>query len=154
MVHITQQSNSDMDFLLKKGFSLLLHDELNPMCLWSTENEQPLFHTNGSISSLIKLTSSLVVTLRQIKYVWYPQRPTTDQMEKKQINACTTVAGVSRIASANDGLSCAPNYQSKVYFNSLMFIIQKYLLNLSVNRSVQNTQFFYFHQANNYIHLL
>lgn len=42
-----------------------------------------------------ELTSSLVVWLELIKYVWKPERPTMDQTEKKHTTASSTV-GESR----------------------------------------------------------
>lgn len=38
-----------------------------------------------------RLTSSLVVRLEATRYVWKPERPKMDQMEKKQMTSSTTV---------------------------------------------------------------
>lgn len=45
------------------------------------------------------LTSSFVVRLEAIKYVWKPESPRMDQMEKKQITSSTTVHKESRFVT-------------------------------------------------------
>ena len=49
---------------------------------------------------LSALTSSLVVILTPVKYVWKPASPATDHIEKKAISATTGLKGPSDIASA------------------------------------------------------
>ena len=47
---------------------------------------------------MLGLTSSFVVRLEATRYVWKPERPITDQMEKKQMTSSTTVrVGGSRL---------------------------------------------------------
>lgn len=48
-----------------------------------------------------ELTSSFVVWLELIKYVWKPERPTMDQTEKKHTTASSTV-GESRIPTEGE----------------------------------------------------
>jgi hypothetical protein len=45
------------------------------------------------------LTSSFVVRLKATKYVWKPESPIIDQMEKKQITSSTTVRGLVKAST-------------------------------------------------------
>ena len=47
--------------------------------------------------TLQELTSSFVVWLELIRYVWKPESPTMDQTEKKQTTASSTVPGVKAV---------------------------------------------------------
>lgn len=110
-VRIRHRKSSNMSDFERKDFCSNLDDDRHSTCLWSMDSgrEKAFFPVKLSFQH----TSSLVVTLRQIKYVWYPQRPSTDQTAKKQINASATLAGVSRIASINDGLSWDPSSRNE-----------------------------------------
>lgn len=52
---------------------------------------------------MLMLTSSLVVRLEATKYVWKPERPRMDQMEKKQTTSSTTLRKGLRL---NTDISC------------------------------------------------
>ena len=112
-VRIRHRNSSDMSDLERRDFCSNLDDDRHSTCLWSMNwrREKTFFPVKLSFQH----TSSLVVTLRQIKYVWYPHRPRTDQTAKKQITASATLAGVSRIASINDGLSWDPSSRNEEF---------------------------------------
>lgn len=54
-----------------------------------------------------ELTSSFVVWLELIKYVWKPERPTMDQTEKKHTTASSTVSESRRPTEREQGLPMA-----------------------------------------------
>lgn len=64
-------------------------------------NERMNISTHPTLLPLLGclLTSSFVVWLLVVRYVWNPARPITDQIEKKQMNTTITVKGAFFITS-------------------------------------------------------